>query len=237
MISQTTPQPSSLPQGFAYLAHIEPTILQDVKYAQYHNFVGRPIPGYTTPLIILSEPAAKALKAVQAELSPFNLTLKAYDGYRPQTAVDFFAQWAEDPEDQVMKAEFYPTLDKKDLFSRGYLAKRSGHSRGSTVDLTIVPLPVPFQPTWKPGDPLVDGSLPYDKRFPDNSIDMGTGFDYLGELSHTAHPALSDSARANRLLLKTLMEKHGFENYHQEWWHFGLRDEPFPETYFDFPVE
>ena len=237
MALQTAPSLETLPSGFVYLQDIDPTILQEVRYAGFHNFVGRPIPSYNAPLIIASYPVAFALKAVQAELKSFQLTLKVYDAYRPQDASDAFVRWATDPEDQLMKAGFYPTVDKKNLFKEGYIATRSSHTRGSAVDLTIVPLPIPPQPSWKPSDPLVDGRLPKDQRFPDNSIDMGTSFDYLGEASHTMNPNFLPEVRANRLLLKTLMEKHGFQNYALEWWHFSLVNEPYPDTYFNFPVE
>ncbi len=235
MTTQTAFCPQGLPEKFVYLQDIDPTILQEVRYALFHNFTGRPIPSYNAPVIIVTEPVAHSLKAVQEELKPFQLTLKVYDGYRPQDAVDSFSVWAEDSADTLMKAEFYPTLDKPDLF-KGYIAKRSSHTRGSAVDLTIVPLPVPPQPTWNPGDPILDGRLPKGERFNDNSIDMGTGFDCLDELAHTMNPALPPEVRTNRLLLKTLMEKHGFENYWREWWHFGLVNEPYPDTYFNFPV-
>jgi D-alanyl-D-alanine dipeptidase len=234
---QAMNETESLPEGFAYLQDIDPTILQEVRYAGWHNFTGRPLPGYLSPIIILTEAAALALKTVQTELSAFQLTLKVYDGYRPQDAVDSFTTWANDMNDQLTKNEFYPALDKRDVFAAGYIAKKSSHSRGSAVDLTIVSLPIPDQPTWKPGDPVLDGRLPKGERFADNSIDMGTGFDCFDELSHTCNPNLPSHVRANRLLLKSLMEKHGFENYRKEWWHFGLVNEPYPQTYFNFPVE
>lgn len=226
----------TLPEKFVYLKDLVPTVLEEVRYAGCHNFTGRPVPGYLSPCIILTEPAALSLKAVQSELLAFQLTLKIYDAYRPQDAVDSWIKWVEDPLDQLTKNEFYPTINKKNLFTEGYIAKRSSHTRGSAVDLTIVPLPVPQQPTWKPGDPVLDGRLPKGERFADNSIDMGTGFDCLDALSHTMNPVLSSYVRANRLLLKSLMEKHGFENYSKEWWHFGLVNEPYPDTYFNFPV-
>lgn len=233
---QATHRTQTLPKEFAYLRDIDPTILEEVRYAGHHNFMGRPIPGYLAPIIILTEPVALALKTVQSELRAFQLTLKVYDGYRPQDAVDSFTTWAEDTNDQITKNEFYPALNKKDVFAAGYIAKRSSHTRGSAVDLTIVPLPVPEQPTWKPGDPVLDGRLPRGQRFADNSIDMGTAFDCLDELSHTLNPSLPSHVRANRLLLKSLMEKHGFENYSREWWHFGFVNELYPDTYFNFPV-
>src|SRR5438093_7291811 len=160
MSTQAAFCPCELPEKFVYLQDIDPTILQEVRYAGFHNFVGRPIPSYHSPTIIMTETTARALKDVQAELKPFNLTLKIYDAYRPQDAVDFFASWAKDPNDQLTKTEFYPMINKKDVFEAGYIAKRSSHTRGSAVDLTIVPLPVPPQPTWKPDDPVLDGRLP-----------------------------------------------------------------------------
>ncbi|EKE09389.1 MAG: D-alanyl-D-alanine dipeptidase [uncultured bacterium] len=237
MTQHTVAQTQKLPEGFVYLQDIDPSIVQDIRYAQYHNFVGCPLPGYNAAIAIICEAAAYALKAVQEVLKPFNLSLKVYDAYRPQDAVDFFSKWAEDHQDQSMKAEFYPTIDKRNVFSEGYIAKKSFHTRGGAVDLTIIPLPVPSQALWKPGDPVLDGRLPKGQRFDDNSLDMGTGFDCLDELSHTANPNVPAQARANRLLLKSVMEKHGFENYHKEWWHFNLLNEPFPDTYFNFPVQ
>jgi len=226
----------SLPEGFVYLHHIDPTILTDLKYLTHHNFVGRPLPGYESSIVILTEPAALALQAAQKDANAFGLTLKIYDAFRPQETVNEFIRWAEDVDDQLMKAEFYPDINKADVFDLGYIAKRSTHSRGSTVDLTLVPLPAPDQPQWQPGDPILDARLPEGQRQLDNSIDMGTGFDCFDDLSHTFNPNLPTHVRANRMLLRTLMEKHGFRGITTEWWHFTLRDEPYPETYFDFPV-
>jgi D-alanyl-D-alanine dipeptidase len=135
------------------------------------------------------------------------------------------------------KGEFYPTVDKGNLFRDGYISKRSSHSRGSTVDLTIVPLPPQVQEAYEPGQPLYACYLPADKRFRDNGIDMGTGFDCFHALSHPANPRVGEQQRIGRLLLKSLMDQYGFKNYDQEWWHFTLRKEPYPDTYFDFPVE
>ncbi len=236
MPSQPAFSPQPLPEGFVYLADIDPTILEEVRYAGPHNFMGRPMPGYLAPVIILTEAAALALKAAQADVKPFGLTLKVYDAYRPQETVDSFITWAEDLTDQLTKAEFYPGVNKRDVFDLGYVSKKSSHTRGSTVDLTLVPLPVPPQPTWTPNDPSVDGRLPRGQRFADNSIDMGCGFDCFDELSHPQNPALPAEVRANRMLLSTLMVKHGFKPYDKEFWHFTLKDEPFPNTYFNFPV-
>ncbi|MBI2707395.1 MAG: M15 family metallopeptidase [Proteobacteria bacterium] len=236
MPSQPAYNSQPLPEGFVYLRDIDPTILEEVRYAVSHNFMGRPMPGYLAPVIILTEAAALALKALQAEIRPFGLSLKVYDAYRPQDAVDSFTTWANDLNDQVTKNEFYPGINKKDVFDLGYIGKRSGHTRGSTVDLTLVPLPVPPQPIWKSGDPVLDGRLPRGQRFADNSIDMGSGFDCLDEIAHTHNPHIPVEARANRLLLLNLMTKHGFNPYDKEWWHFTLKDEPYPDTYFNFPV-
>ncbi len=233
-----SPQPasSSLPAHFVYLADIDPTIVQEVRYAMHHNFVGRPIVGYERPIIIMTEPAAIRLKRVQDSLRPFGLSLKVYDAYRPQRAVDAFLVWSQDPTDQVMKLEFYPAVDKSKIFEEGYLLAKSHHSQGSTVDLTIIPSPTPFQPPWKPGDAIIDGRSK--DRFPDNSIEMGTGFDCLDEMSHTFSNAVSAEARANRLLLRSLMESHGFKGIGCEWWHFVLKEEaPYPDTYFDFIIK
>ncbi|MEB3703027.1 M15 family metallopeptidase [Candidatus Bealeia paramacronuclearis] len=230
------PENKNLPDQFVYLHHIDPTILSDLKYLTHHNFLGRPLPGYYMPCVILTEPAARALTRAQKDANAFGFTLKVYDAYRPQDAVDEFIRWAEDVEDQVMKAEFYPDINKADVFDLGYIAKRSTHSRGSTVDLTLVPLPSPHQRQWRPGDPTLDSRLPYDQRFPDNGIDLGTGFDCFDELSHPMNPNLPVHVRANRLLLRALMEKHGFRGITTEWWHFTLKDEPYPDTYFNFSL-
>ncbi len=165
------------------------------------------------------------------------MTLKIYDCYRPQRAVDHFVRWAKEIDNSKTKKEFYPTVDKRNLFRDGYIDSKSGHSRGSTVDLTIVPLPTPTQEKYIPGQKLHECYLPAAKRFGDNSIDMGTGFDCFHELSHTANKSIDQQQKINRLLLKTLMEKHGFKNYDLEWWHYTLKNEPYPDTYFDFVIE
>ncbi len=214
-----------------------PSLLLDVRYHGPHNFIGEQVDGYRAPKCLITRKAAESLARVQGELKELSLSLKIYDCYRPQRAVDHFVRWAQDTSDVKTKGEFYPTVDKRNLFRDGYIAKKSGHSRGSTIDLTIVPLPVPKQDAYTPGQPLVACYAAVDKRFRDNSIDMGTGFDCFHELSHPGNLKVGHQQRANRLLLKSLMDKYGFRNYDQEWWHFTLRDEPYPDTYFDFPVE
>lgn len=226
-----------MPEGFVEVKTAIPSLQLDIRYAGPHNFVGERIDGYSAPKCILTKKAATALAQVQRELAPFSLSLKVYDGYRPQRAVDHFVRWAKNIGDTRTKREFYPTLEKRDLFKDDYIAAKSGHSRGSTVDLTIVTLPVSEQAAWRPGEKLEACYSPVEVRFRDNGLDMGTGFDCFHELSHTENGKVGQQQRINRLLLKTIMEKHGFKNYEKEWWHFTLRDEPFSETYFDFVIE
>ncbi|MBC6463557.1 M15 family metallopeptidase [Actinomadura sp. HBU206391] len=224
------------PRGFVVLADVDPTILHDIRYRTNHNFVGRPITGYREPLCILTRQAASALRRAQATLRPRGYTLKVYDCYRPQRAVDDFARWAERAHDVRMKREFYPSVDKSRLFEDGYIAARSGHSRGSTVDLTLVRLPARAQRPYVPGERLVPCFAPRAERFPDNTVDMGTGFDCFDTLANTLDPRITGKARDNRLLLKDTLEAAGFTNYAAEWWHYTLSGEPYPDTYFDFPV-
>ncbi len=224
-------------RGFVDVHEHIPSIIMDIRYCGPHNFVGQRIDGYNAPKCLLTIKAAMALAKVQADLEKLSFSLKIYDCYRPQRAVNHFVRWAKNIGDTRTKKEFYPTVDKKNLFKDGYIAARSGHSRGSTVDLTIVPVPVPEQEVYQPGQELFACFLPEGKRFRDNSIDMGTGFDCFHTLSHTANRDIGARQRANRLLLKTLMEKHGFNNYEMEWWHFTLKDEPYPDTYFDLVIE
>ncbi|MBS4033218.1 MAG: M15 family metallopeptidase [Ignavibacterium sp.] len=227
---------SSIPDGFVEIREVIPDVILDIRYTTKHNFLGVPVDGYKEEKCYMTKETAEALLKVQEELSNFSLSLKIYDAYRPQRAVDHFVRWAKDLSDTLTKREFYPTLDKSRLFEDGYIAERSGHSRGSTVDLTVVPIPPPFQPEFDIDDQC-ECYEPLEKRFNDNSIDMGTGFDCFHPLSHTENPELNPKQRANRLLLKTLMDKYDFRNLAEEWWHFTLRNEPFPDTYFDFVIE
>jgi D-alanyl-D-alanine dipeptidase len=211
-----TAWPQHLPEGFVYLDQVVPEIRIELRYCTRDNFVGERIEGYLEPRCILTKQAAEALRGVQQDLALFGLGLKVYDAYRPQRAVDHFVRWARDLQDTRMKSKYYPDVEKKDLFSQGYIADRSGHSRGSAVDLTIVSIPS-------------DGS--------ERELDMGTGFDLFSPSSAPQDLSMTPTHRGHRLLLQTLMTKHGFEPYPQEWWHFKLRDEPFPDHYFDFPVQ
>jgi D-alanyl-D-alanine dipeptidase len=193
------------------LSQVDPTISQEIRYAGEHNFIGRPIRGYLQPKCYLTREAALALARAQAELRAQSLSLRLYDCYRPQRAVDDFVAWAKDLTDTKMKAEFYPKVDKNNLFRDGYIAEKSGHSRGSTVDLTLI----------SAGEPL----------------DMGTPYDFFDPLSHTENPTLSHQQKKNRHLLKSTLEKYGFKNLPEEWWHYTFKPEPFPDRYFDFEVK
>lgn len=223
------------PAGFSSIANLDPSIELDIRYITANNFLGRPVTGYEAAACILSTPAARALLDVQQAANELGLSLKIYDCFRPQRAVDDFVRWAADEDDTVMKASMYPDVPKDELFSRGYIAERSGHSRGSTIDLTLVPLGS-RQPEVDPFASWDCRAAESTLRFPDNTIDMGTSYDCFDELSHTENPRISETAMANRLLLRELMDAAGFQNYVNEWWHYTLRNEPFPETFFDFPV-
>lgn len=225
------------PDDFVDVRTMIPDIALDIRYATAHNFIGRPIRGYRAAECLLTEPATAALALVQSELKASGLSLKVYDCYRPQTAVDDFVEWARDLDDEAMKAEFYPSVEKRYLFRDGYIARKSGHSRGSTVDLTIVPLGSAAGAAWDSRAELQSCENERSERFADASLDMGTGYDCFSTLSHTLSPGVSPQQRANRLLLEHLMESHGFVSLAEEWWHYTLSGEPYPDTYFDFPVD
>ncbi|MCD6055781.1 MAG: vanX [Gammaproteobacteria bacterium] len=222
-----------LPADFVSLKKIDPTIQQDIRYAGNHNFVGRPIQGYETANCMLTRKTALALQAVQRELRQSGLGLKVYDCYRPQKAVDDFISWSRDPSQHRMKAEFYPDIDKQNFFKLGYVAAKSGHTRGSTVDLTIVALPLYKQAQFTQDTPLQACFNDYAHRFHDNSIDMGTGYDCMDERSHQNNHDIPLVAYYHRQLLKALMEKQGFVPYNPEWWHFTLKNEAYPDAYFN----
>ncbi|MFE3740995.1 M15 family metallopeptidase [Streptomyces sp. NPDC059134] len=224
------------PPEFVALRTVAPTIIQEMRYPTRHTFLGGPVDGYREPVCIVTRSTALALRAAQSRLLRQGYSLKVYDCYRPQRAVDHFVRWAKDLQDQRMKAEFYPRVDKSRLFEEGYIAEKSGHSRGSTVDLTLVGLPaLPTRP-YVPGERLAPCYGPKKERFPDNSVDMGTGFDCFDTLSHTDDPRVTGGQRANRLLLRSALAEVGFTNLPEEWWHFTHRPETFPDRYFDFPV-
>jgi len=224
---------TALPKGLVYLRDIDPSIRQDIRYAGSHNFVGRPIKGYLAAECILSEPAATALKTVQGKLAARELSLIVWDCYRPKRAVEDFLRWSRDPAGTEMKAEFYPHTDKQSLFASGYLAVRSAHSRGSTVDLGVVPSGFSMPPQPRPLPPLK--SCTAAERFVDGTIDFGTGYDCLDVLAATSNPRVGAVASANRQMLKSAMRAAGFRSYFREWWHFELANEPFGNG-FDFEI-
>ena len=227
---------SALPRGFVYLRDIDPTIVQDIRYAGSHNFVGRPIRGYLAADCILSEPAANALEAVQKKLAVKKLSLIVWDCYRPKRAVDDFLQWSKDPTHSEMKTEFYPRTDKEKLFALGYLAKPSAHSRGSTVDLGIVPTAFSSARPPNPSQSLKACISPKGERFEDGTIDFGTGYDCLDVLANTSNALAGGTALRNRQTLRSYMQGAGFRPYAREWWHFELINEPFHRGGFDFEV-
>lgn len=206
-------QEANIPKGFVYIHEVIPTVQYDIRYYGNNNFVGTRIDGYKAPTAILSNEAAQALKAVSQEVDGQGYYIKVFDGYRPQKAVNHFMKWGQDLNDTRMKSSFYPRVDKKDLFTQGYLAKKSGHSRGSTIDLTLV------------------------NKNTGQELDMGSGFDFLDEISHHGTTLITPEQTANRKILKKVMLKHGFKSYRKEWWHYTLINEPYPDQYFDFDVE
>lgn len=240
MPSATAAADTPGPADFVDLHEVAPNILTDIRYFTPHNFTGHPVDGYQAPMCILTRPAAEALGRAQQDFLERGYSLKVYDCYRPQRAVDDFVRWAQDVPDQRMKDEFYPRVDKSMLFADGYIAQRSGHSRGSTVDLTLVQLPTTETAPYEPGQALVDCTAPQQLRFPDNSIDMGTGFDCFDTLANTFDPRVGGDQFKNRTLLLEGLQRQGFVNYDKEWWHYTFQPagqgEPYPDTFFDFPV-
>ena len=203
---------SDLPSGFIYINDIDKTIQTDLRYSTKDNFTGRIVDGYKSNRVIISYDAAKSLVQVQNELRKRNLSLKIFDAYRPQRSVNYFINWSKDLSDTINKIIYYPKINKSQLFPMGYIAERSGHSRGSTVDLTIV------------------------NNKTNKELDMGTPYDFFGPESSTDFSNISDKQRSNRILLLEAMTKNGFKNYPKEWWHYTLELEPF-NHYFNFVIE
>jgi D-alanyl-D-alanine dipeptidase len=203
----------TLPQGFSYVSKIDATIKKELRYGTSNNFIGQPIDGYIKDSLIISTPAAKALKKIQTKLMISGLSLKIFDAYRPQQAVDHFVRWAKVMNDTLMKQLYYPNVQKSELFTLGFIASKSGHTRGSTVDLSIVDVKT------------------------NKELDMGSSYDYFGEASHPFFKNITTSQKKNRLLLRTIMIENGFIPYENEWWHFTLQNEPYPNSYFNFLIE
>ena len=204
---------AQLPKGFTYVCDEIPSIKMELRYYSTNNFVGKRVNGYNAELLILTKQATNSLKKVQKELLKDSLSLKVFDAYRPQRAVNHFVKWARDLGDTLTKQQFYPKEKKKNLFKKGYISSHSRHSSGSTLDLTIIDLR-----TCK-------------------ELDMGTSYDYFGKESWTFFDGIIEQQKANRMKLKTVMNKYGFRNYPKEWWHYTLRNEPFPNQHFDFVIE
>ncbi len=200
------------PSRFVLLSEYVPHMVQEIRYFSTYNFIGERIDGYEEPCAILTVEAARALKAVSNELFVLGYRIKVFDAYRPACAVKQFVLWGIEDTDVRMKPYFYPELNKQDLFAEGYIAKLSSHSRGSTVDLTLLDM--------KTG----------------KEVDMGSPFDLFNEKSHPDYTGITDEQYENRMLLQHVMVRNGFVPIDCEWWHFTLKDEPYPDTYFEFPV-
>jgi D-alanyl-D-alanine dipeptidase len=225
-----------LPAGLVYLRDVDPTIVQDIRYAGSDNFVGRPIAGYEAAECILKREVAAALKRVQADLGNSRLGLKVYDCYRPERSVRAMLQWARDGRPDPVEKRFFPRLEKGRLFALGYLAASSRHSAGTAVDVTLI-------------EPARGGAAAFDRtarygpctapaaqRSPDNSVDMGTGYDCLDVNSHTASAAVGTEPQRWRALLVAVMSKYGFRNYYREWWHFSFAGAG-PSWHYDFSIQ
>ncbi len=198
--------------GFVLLADYVPAIIQEIRYYSTYNFIGDRIDGYEEPVALATKDAARALKAVSNEMFVRGYRLKVFDAYRPVMAVKHFILWGIEDEDIRMKPYFYPEIEKQDTFRLGYIAKQSSHSRGSAIDLTLLDM--------KTG----------------KELDMGSPFDRFSEVSHPDYRGITDQQYENRMILQHTMVRNGFVPYECEWWHFMLKDEPFPDTYFNFPV-
>ncbi len=203
---------NNLEDGFVYLKDIDHSVIVDLKYYSSENFTGQPVEGYHSNTAILTNAAALALSNAQDDFNKLGYSLILYDAYRPQRAVDFFVQWSKNQNDTINKRTYYPNIKKPELFKLGYIAYKSGHSRGSTVDVSLVEIST------------------------NKELDMGTIFDYFGVESHTFFDDISEKQKSNRLILFEAMSNNGFKNYSKEWWHYTLENEPF-QKYFDFPVE
>lgn len=224
----------TLPPGFVELRAVAPAIVQDMRYADFDNFTGAPLPGYGAGVCVLRSDAAQALARAAADLAREGLGLKVYDCYRPQRAVRGFMAWARTPENGTTR-RFYPALDKRELFKRGYIAAQSRHSAGIAVDLTLIPLPAPPQPPYDRKARYAACTAEAAQRAPDNTLDMGTGFDCFDEQSHTRSPAATPEQRARRDKLAAVMRRHGFKPYFREWWHFEFASAA-PRRSYDVPL-
>lgn len=223
------------PTNFVFLTDIDPTIIEHSRYFTSENFLGRPVIGYNGPRISCTREAALALKSAQAEFLKDGYRLVVYDGYRPQRAVNEFVKWSLDKNDQVAKHLYYPTINKAHAFKLGYIAKKSGHSRGSTFDLTLIPIGQKLQDIKVTSRELLNGEvIPF---LDDNTVDMGSSFDLFHQVSNHDSLLVTPKQHEMRNFLRSVMKKHGFKEYKGEWWHYTLEHEPYPNTYFDYVIE
>jgi len=220
----------AMSEDFVYLRDVAPTIQQDMRYAGPDNFTGKPVPGYEAPECVLVRQAAEALKKVQADLKPKGLSLRVYDCYRPTEAVAAFVAWSKEPGTPDGKAAWYPNLNKTALFPN-YIATRSGHSRGATLDVTVAPIGAADKDLQG-----VSCTAPQKTTAPDGSLAMGTTFDCFDVKANTKASGLTPLEIKNRALLRKAMQARGFKAYPFEWWHYTHQPEPYPNTYFDFPI-
>jgi D-alanyl-D-alanine dipeptidase len=223
------------PDEFVYLSKFAPNIQQSVRYATENNFLGRPAKGYMAEEIMLTSKAAERLVFVQNALLQDGYELVIYDGYRPQKAVENFYEWSGDDADQSEKEIYYPYIDKGRLFDIGFISRKSSHTRGSTVDLTIIKAGQSVKPIEIKQRELSDGS--YIPFLDDGTIDMGSSFDLFHEVSYHDTDLINSIYTENRAILKDIMIAHGFVPYSKEWWHYSMKDEIFPDSYFDFDIK
>jgi D-alanyl-D-alanine dipeptidase len=226
-------------KGFVYLHEIDPTIQVSLRYYGNENFLGRTVNGYKKPVLMMTSQAANALKRVQQEVKKDGYSLVVYDAYRPQQAVDNFMSWSLDTHDQVRKHQYYPRIDKARVFELGYVAERSSHSRGSTVDLTLIKDGQSVHDIIEAKRTLLDGFTI--TILDDGTVDMGSSFDFFDVASHFENSVIPTAYKTMRIYLQNVMIKHGFNPYAEEWWHFTLKDEPYASnrdsSYFNFPIE
>lgn len=227
-------------KGFVFLHEIDPTILVSLRYATSENFVGAPVDGYKrSDVVVLTRQTAEALKKVQEEVKKDGYSLVVYDAYRPQKAVNHFVRWGLDVVNQTKKSHYYPRVEKDQCFELGYIAKRSGHSRGSTVDLTLIKIGNSLHKIQEQKRTLSDGFVI--DFLDDGTVDMGSSFDLFDVASHHENALIQENFKAQRAYLTKKMLDHGFKTFPEEWWHFTLKNEPYPYTedssYFDFNIE
>jgi len=219
-VSQAIAQ--TLPGGFAYLRDIDPSILQDIRYAGANNFMGRPLAGYDAAECVVKREVGLALKAIQQELARQKLSLKMFDCYRPARASHDMVLWAQNGRETAAERRYNPAFSKQELFRLGYIAERSGHSTGAALDLTLVDLAADNSGRFDPAKAYADCTAPAAARAPEGSVDMGTGYDCSDVKAHTAAPSITPAQRKWRSLLVAAMSRQGFVNYSKEWWHFSL---------------